>query len=187
MDAWPDSVVRRFAAVPPNPRENDLYGPWNKLLSHIFPPSSEFTVAPQSYLIPTSNGATSLALKYEVLHNDIPVLVVEIKPPGSLRLPSARKEADNLIRSRLRDLSVDCPLPKLHAVSAFGTKVAFYQQAKGYQMMPPGISPDANFVTDTAPLRWWDCDVLEDEGRRRFRALVTEIEEACKASGLESG
>jgi hypothetical protein len=33
---------------------------------------------------------------------------------------------------------------------------------------------------DTALLHWWSCDVLQDEGRRRFRSMVTEIEQACE-------
>ncbi|KAJ6486510.1 hypothetical protein C8R47DRAFT_1128647, partial [Mycena vitilis] len=133
---WPDSILRRFTAVPANPRENDLYGPWNKLLTYVFPPASDFTVAPQSYLLSTSRETADFAVEYEILYNNVPVLIVEIKPPGNLRLPSAREEVDNQIRRRLRDLSVDCLLPTLHAVSAFGTQLAFYRKAKDQQIIP---------------------------------------------------
>ncbi|KAJ7819776.1 hypothetical protein B0H14DRAFT_2835694 [Mycena olivaceomarginata] len=151
MADWPDSVLRRFRAVPPNPRENDFYGPWNKLLSY-------------SYLLSTSRETADFV----------------IKPPGNLRLPSAREEADTQIRRRIRDLSEDCLLPTLHAVSAFGTWLAFYSKAKDHQIVPGGIPPDPVLLTDTAPLDWWSCDVLEEEGRQRFRSLVTEIVQACE-------
>ncbi|KAJ7089326.1 hypothetical protein B0H15DRAFT_885465 [Mycena belliarum] len=180
MADWPDSVLRRFRAVPLNPRENDLYGPWNKLLSYLFPPSSDFTVAPQSYLLSTSHGTADFVVEYEILYNNVPVLIVEIKPPGNLRLPSAREDADTLIRRRIRDLSEGCLLPTLHAVSAFGTQLAFYSRAQGQQIAPGGIAPDPVRLTDTAPLHWWSCDVLEEEGRQRFRSLTTEIVQACE-------
>ncbi|KAK6971404.1 hypothetical protein R3P38DRAFT_3142963 [Favolaschia claudopus] len=127
METWPESVIRRFRAVPENPRENDLYGPWNKLLSCLFPPASDFTVAPQSYILTTSRQTADFVVEYEVHYKNIPVLIVEIKPPGNLRLPSAREEADLQIRRRIRDLSSDCLHPTLHAVSAFGTRLAFYE------------------------------------------------------------
>ncbi|KAJ7656644.1 hypothetical protein B0H17DRAFT_360270 [Mycena rosella] len=180
MADWPDSVLRRFHAVPPNPRENDFYGPWNKLLSYLFPPASDFTVVPQSYLLSTSRETADFVVEYEILYNNVPVLIVEIKPPGNLRLPTAREEADIQIRRRIRDLSEDCLLPTLHAVSAFGTQVAFYRMATGHQIIPERIPPDPTLLTDTAPLHWWSCDVLQDEGRRKFRSMVTEIEQACE-------
>ncbi|KAF7333997.1 hypothetical protein MVEN_02304300 [Mycena venus] len=63
-----------------------------------------------------------------------PVLIVEIKPPGNLRLPSAREEADIQIRR------------------AFGTRLAFYKMAKGHQIVPDRILPDPTLLTDTGPL-----------------------------------
>ncbi|KAJ7367489.1 hypothetical protein DFH08DRAFT_979815 [Mycena albidolilacea] len=154
MADWPDSILRRFRAVPPNPRENDFYGPWNKLLSYVFPPASDFTVAPQSYLLSTSRETADIVVEYEIFYNNVPVLIVKIKPPGNLRLPSAREEAGTQIRRRIRELSEDCLLPTLHAVSAFGTQLAFYSKAKDYQIVPGGIPPDPVLLTDTAPLDW---------------------------------
>jgi hypothetical protein len=71
-------------------------------------------------------------------------------------------------------------LPTLHAVSAFGTRLAFYSKAKDHQIVPGGIPPNPVLLTDTAPSDWWSCDVLEEKGRQRFRSLVTEIVQACE-------
>ncbi|KAJ7771337.1 hypothetical protein DFH07DRAFT_866376 [Mycena maculata] len=172
MADWPDSVLRRFRAVPLNPRENDFYGPWNKLLSCLFPPASDFMVAPQSYLLSTSGGTADFVVEYEILYNSVPVLI-----PAT---PSAREEVDVHIRRRIRDLSEDCVLPTLHAVSAFGTKLAFYSTAKGHQIVPDPIPQDPTLLADTAPLRWWICDVLQDEGRQRFSSMVNEIKQVCE-------
>ena len=45
---WPQHVLNRFATIPVNPRENDYYVPYNKLLNILFPADSPFTVGPQT-------------------------------------------------------------------------------------------------------------------------------------------
>ena len=35
------------------------------------------------------------------------------------------------------------------------------------------------FATDAAPPQRWDCDVLEEEGAARLKALVHEIQQEC--------
>ncbi|KAF8189416.1 hypothetical protein K438DRAFT_1763640 [Mycena galopus ATCC 62051] len=39
--------------------------------------------------------AAVFIIEYEILYKDIPVLIVKIKPPGTLGLPSAREGADS--------------------------------------------------------------------------------------------
>jgi hypothetical protein len=36
-------------------------------------------------------------------------------------------------------------------------------------------------VTGMAPRERWDCDVLEEEGEKRFKSVVEEIKQACAA------
>jgi hypothetical protein len=69
-------------------------------------------------------------------------------------------------------------LPVLHGVSAMGTRLCFYKLIDN-KIDPPAIRADLNRVTDTAPEERWDCDILELEGERRFRAVVEETKEAC--------
>jgi hypothetical protein len=140
MDAvWPQSILTRFATIPTNPRENDYYAPYNKLLNFLFPPDSPFTVGPQMHPIAESRES-------------IDFLVLEIKTGPKLGLISAREEADLQIRRRLRDLVGICPLSELHAVSAIGTKLCFYTAEAGRAITPPRIVTDDQLVTDTAPL-----------------------------------
>jgi hypothetical protein len=51
---------------------------------------------------------------------------LEIKPPGSL-YGSKREEADEQVRRRFRDPAPVLTIPTLHGVSAFGTRLAFYE------------------------------------------------------------
>jgi hypothetical protein len=42
----------------------------------------------------------------------------------------------------------------------------------------PGYS---HYLKGTAPEERWDCDILEEEGERRFKSMVEEIKQACAA------
>ncbi|KAG8218144.1 hypothetical protein J3R82DRAFT_3681 [Butyriboletus roseoflavus] len=59
-----------------------------------------------------------------------------------------------------------------------GTKLCFYEfeSATGC-MTPQHVFDDPEFRP--IPQEWWDCDVLEDDGEQRLRALATHITEAC--------
>ena len=45
---------------------------------------------------------------------------------------------------------------------------------------PPFVAPlHQQLLTDTAPLEYWDCDIIEEGGEERFRSVVDEIRQAC--------
>ncbi|KAI9511913.1 hypothetical protein F5148DRAFT_1167416 [Russula earlei] len=173
---WPRSILTRFSTIPANPREGDYNAPYNKLLHVLFPPDGPFAVGPQKHLIAESRD---FLVEYQVFWGDVPVFILEIKTGPELGLVSAREEADLQIRRRLRDLIGICPLSKLHAISAIGTKLCFYTAEAGRAITPPRIVADDQLATDTAPLGRWDCDVLEAEGAARLKAVVHEIHQAC--------
>ena len=178
---WPLSILTRFVTIPANPRENDYYAPYNKLLNVLFPPDSPFTVGSQTYPIAESRESIDILVEYwQVFWGDAPVFILEIRTGPKLGLVSAREEADLQIRRRLRDLIGICPLSKLHAISAIGTKLCFYTAEAGRAIItPPRIVADDQLSIDTAPLGRWDCDVLEAGGAARLKALVHEIHQAC--------
>jgi hypothetical protein len=66
------------------------------------------------------------------------------------------------------------PLPVLHAVSAFGTRLCFYKMCRDQPIEPRFIPvrPELRFDTSTTPQERWDCDILEDEGEMRFKSVV---------------
>ncbi|KAK7035845.1 hypothetical protein R3P38DRAFT_2909333 [Favolaschia claudopus] len=72
------------------------------------------------------------------------------------------------------------PLPILHGVSAFGTKLSFYSITKEGLISPeyiPAASP--LYVTDTAPVGRWNHDILAAEGEAAFRSIVQAIITEC--------
>jgi hypothetical protein len=100
---WPEQVLRCFQQILVNPTEDELWGPYNKLLNVLFPPDSEYTVIPQ-FLSTPRESSTDFVVIYEVWFNEIPVFLLEIKAPIQLRYNSTRTEADTQIRTRIGDL-----------------------------------------------------------------------------------
>ncbi|KAH9173784.1 hypothetical protein EDB89DRAFT_1849780, partial [Lactarius sanguifluus] len=99
-----------FSTVPANARENDFYGPYNKLLYILFPPDSDYTVTPRSHPVLTSHDSVDIVIDFEVLLEDKLVFFLEIKEPRKLAFESACEGADNQMSKRMRDLAPACPL-----------------------------------------------------------------------------
>ena len=72
-----------------------------------------------------------------------------------------------------------CPLPVLHGVSAFGTKLCFYSITKAGLVSPEYIATSPQYVTDTAPVDRWNYDILTDEGETELRRIVQVITTEC--------
>ena len=72
-----------------------------------------------------------------------------------------------------------CPLPVLHGVCAFGTRLCFYSITKAGLVSPQYIHASQQFVTDTAPVDRWNYDILEDEGETELRRIVQLITTEC--------
>ena len=47
------------------------------------------------------------------------------------------------------------------------------------RITPRRMPSDPEMETDPAPEERWDCDILEDEGERRFREMVDTINREC--------
>lgn len=172
---WSQKIIDRFNAIPQNPRKNDYYAPYNKLLNFVFPVDSDFTVAPQSYPIPQSRDSIDFVIEYMVLLNNTPVFILEIKEPGKIELLSARQEADIQIRKRLRDLRFKCTLDKLHGVNAFGQQLCFYNINNGNIIEPNIIKQDYELLIDTAPKERWNIDILTHVGYKFLMSIFNYI------------
>jgi hypothetical protein len=100
-----------FETVPMMAHDTDCYGPYNKLLYHLFPTDTNFLVSPGTY--PRRNPP-DYSVEFTVFYNDMPVQFFQVKSLDSLRWPSAREQQDIENRRRLRDLRPLCPLLKLY-------------------------------------------------------------------------
>ena len=134
------------------------------------------------YLKAASRDSTDFIVCFEIRLENRPVLIVELKDPAAIQHISTRAEADDQIRRRIVDIAEDCPLDRMHAVSALGTKLCFYSldvKTRGARIEPPRIERDPETVNDYAPAERWNSDVLEASGEDKLLAVIDEVKASC--------
>jgi len=101
---WPDSILRRFATIPSdNPTEGEYHGPYNKLFHIVFGVDSDFAILPQ-YLLNHTLDTDDPTMTFRVDLVVKPLLILHLKSPGDIALPSRRQAADDQIRSHMVDI-----------------------------------------------------------------------------------
>ncbi|KAF8508541.1 hypothetical protein JB92DRAFT_2652209, partial [Gautieria morchelliformis] len=155
---------------------------YNAILCESFP-STQFTITPQYITGETPEhtaGVIDFAITYviELAGLDSPVFFIEIKPPTHISTISDRKEAENQVRSRFVQLAHLVKIPRIYGVSAMGKQLSYYAYEKASNTVDPVALPDSTpFVIDTAPIERWGTNIMQDEGRDKFLAVVEEIKQ----------
>ena len=178
---WPDFVTTQFSLVNRfTTDDSEYYGPFNTLLTALFPPSEDFQVAPQFKRI---KGSMDITIVFIIMKRKVPVFFLEVKTHLALDHAPSRKEADNQMRDMfLYFSSGSFPLPKLYGISALGTCFSVYEYHPDTRRLTPRrIIPDPDVVSDTAPQERWNHDVMTPEGEAKFKQIVGEIKEMAAA------
>ena len=151
-----------------------LYGPFTRLLYSLFSIDSPYEVMPQF-----KNEALQGFARIVVEVNRHPVFFVDIRPPDSLPYDSKRKEADEQMRLQFMDLRHNLAIPILHGISAFGTRLSFYEYDSATCVLQPEPeqAQHPSILVDVAPITRWDYDVLQQEGANRLRDVVNKVKE----------
>jgi hypothetical protein len=190
-DSWPHWIVNSFASSN-RPQfysdENVYYGPYNRLLYHLFGFQGPFEVSPQ-YRIPqyirgdAFDAVSPFIVQFVDSNNELrPVFFIDVKPPASFGLDTNRKQADDEMRNHFRDLRPKLVTPKLPGISAFGTRLAFYEyEATTNILTPHAIVPDPVILNDVAPAERWSYDILEPNGIAQLHEVVQDVKAMCQA------
>ncbi|KAI6039464.1 hypothetical protein EDC04DRAFT_1726536 [Pisolithus marmoratus] len=151
-------------------------GPFNALLSILFPSCDGYQVIPSFKQIP---GTTYFTFVYVITGREVPVLFMDARTYIEYNTPSIRKQADDQMRHRLLDfIEGTVPIPKLYGISAFGTRICVYEYTTEDRTLTPAcIIPHPLIVTDTAPKERWNLDILGQEGEARLKEVVAHIKE----------
>ncbi|KAH9168669.1 hypothetical protein EDB89DRAFT_1990501 [Lactarius sanguifluus] len=186
-DPWPQWLVNSFLSAN-QPQfatdESAYYGPYTRLLYHLFGIEGPFEISPQYHIPQTPRESIDVIALFTVELNKYPVFFMQVKPPTALSLDSKRKRADDQMRDHFRDLRHSLVTPRLPGVSAFGTRMALYEYVVANNRITPGaITPDPNILNDVAPIERWNCDLLEDDGINRIRQVVQDVKAMCQALG----
>lgn len=100
--------------------ESEYYGPFNTLLTTVFPAADSYQIAPQFKSI---TGSMYFSVIY-IMKRNVPVFFIEVKTYSAYERASFRKEADDQMRDRfLGFASGNIATPKLFGISALGSIV----------------------------------------------------------------
>lgn len=99
---WTSSIKRQFQLVSPKHYEAGFHGPYNKLLSTLFPADSDFIICPRYETGP--NESPYPRFMFDVLYDDKLVFILEHKASQDIKSGSTRNEADLKLRQRMEDL-----------------------------------------------------------------------------------
>jgi len=86
------------------------------------------------------------------------------------------------MRDRFRDLRHSLITPRLPGISAFGTRIAFYEYVTAtHSLTPSAIAPSPTFFGDMVPADRWNYDLLEANGAARMREVAQDVMAMCQA------
>ena len=172
---WPEWMTESFQIANKPESTNDssaYYGPYNRLLHHLYGVDGPFEVMPQYHVPATPQHAIDIVATFTVRFGKHPVLFIEVKPPATFDLKSKREEADHQMRKRFNRLHTELITPRLPGISAFGTRLAFYEYTDATGVTPRAITPNQKYETDVAPVEQWNYDILEAAGIDKMRETV---------------
>ncbi|KAF8147892.1 hypothetical protein B0H34DRAFT_680070 [Crassisporium funariophilum] len=179
---WIDTILEQFETVDRfTTDESEYYGPYNTLLTDLFPHTEHYQVTPQ-YKGPITPGSIDFTTIYIVRKRKCPVFFIEINPFPHIDEISTRSKADQQMRDRYESfIGRNLFVPKLYGISAMGTRFSVYEYDKDTNALsPPSIPRHPTFVTDVAPASRWNYELLEDEGEQKMRELVSEVKRMCQ-------
>ncbi|KAG0138269.1 hypothetical protein HOY82DRAFT_512278 [Tuber indicum] len=160
--------------------ESQFYGPYNALLTFLFPLNEMYMVVPP-YKCPAQLGSVDLVTMFIVRHNQHPVFFLKVKSSGSLNDISSRKEADLQMREQFQHLFEDVKIETLYGVSAMGSKICIYKLDRASGRLSPTVIPTGGeFVTDTTPIDRWNVDILTPGGEEQLRQVAQHIKEMLR-------
>ncbi|PUU73483.1 hypothetical protein B9Z19DRAFT_1004379 [Tuber borchii] len=176
---WPPKIIKSFEIAESTgvKDESRFYGPYNTLLTYLFPFEEDFQVAPQ-YKRPRQSRSVDFTTIFIVSHGEHPVFFVEIKASSHIEQISTRADADKQMRERINSMFDSVKIDTLYGISALGTRLCVYKtQRESGDIEPQGIADNLLRVTDTAPLERWNLNLLDGEGEKRVREIVAHIKE----------
>lgn len=181
MAPWSTDLMESFQTIKPELESDFTPAAYNKLLNTLFPVNTPYAVFPQVHRH-DELSAPSSRTTFTVYYKNTPVFLLDLNPYTNLPRISAREVADNHIRMHVRDLLPYCPLPTLYALSAFGTRLAFYTVTSESAILPARAtaSDNADKYNEGASADWWDCDLMEDDGAIRLKEVVNKIRNQCE-------
>ena len=187
---WPQWLIDSFVSA--NQRkfqltgdQNEYYGPYTRLLYYLFGVDSPFEINPRYHIPRTPCDMVDVVALFTVEFNKHPVFFIQVKPPAYYsRIVHMRKQADEQLRDHFSDLRHNLVTPRLPGISAFGTRMAFYEYVTATNTLTPHaiFQPTYDPISiEKATADRWSYDVLEANGTAQMRKVVEDVKAMCQA------
>ena len=133
-----------------------------------FPASEYYQAAPHFKRIP---GSIDFTVIYQTKNSHLARLSLSLHTIQTFR---AKKWTTRYARGFLNFTDASIPIPKLHGISALGTRFCVYECSTPLRrsLTPLRIDPPPDFVTDTAPKERWN---LRTAGRSQIETTLKEM------------
>ncbi|THU94490.1 hypothetical protein K435DRAFT_156921 [Dendrothele bispora CBS 962.96] len=179
---WHSSIEKQFRLVDRNTTdESEYYGPYNTLLTYLFPFDEDYQISPQ-YKGPVFPGSIDFTTLFIVKVEKHPVFFIEIKPYPHLKNIGTRAAADIQMRESIEHLIGNLQIPTLYGLSCMGTRFAVYEYTAETRILEPEAIPrDRRLINDVAPETRWEYEMLETSGETRMKEIVQAVKAMCQA------
>ena len=158
--------------------QNAYYVPYATLLDNLFGLGGPFDTV--WHFDKSPYNADDVHTTLTVTFNTHPVLFIQVNAPSSLCPDFKRKQAHERMRDHFIDLRPNLATPRLLGVSAFGTRMAFYEYtAATNTLIPPAIAAHPKRPTSVASADGWSYDLLETDGVARMRQVFHDVRAMC--------
>ncbi|KAF9090090.1 hypothetical protein BGX29_011680 [Mortierella sp. GBA35] len=99
-EPWPIAITNYLLEVDPAALEQEYYGPFNTMLTHVFPFAEHYAVAPQSH--PNRREAVDYLIEFMLLVNNRVVGGVKIRRESDIDDDNARRAAHQQVLDRFQ-------------------------------------------------------------------------------------
>ncbi|KAF9121163.1 hypothetical protein BGW39_010788 [Mortierella sp. 14UC] len=125
-EPWPIAITDYLLRVDPVALEQEYYGPFNTILTHVFPFAEHYAVAPQSR--PIYREAVDYLIRFMLMVNKkVVVGGVEIRRESDIDDDKRRKDAHKQVVDRFRTMHDSIVVPVIVIVSAIGRRCRVYR------------------------------------------------------------
>jgi hypothetical protein len=183
---WAPTILQQFEVADRDSTNISQYcGPYNTLLTDLFPHTEGFQVAPafKAPMTPESIDFTTRFIIRRYGAIELPVFFFDVKPALHIDDISTRAKADEQICEQFESIvSQNLVIPTLYGISAIGTRFSVYSYNKATGiLLPPSGPRDSMQLVDVAPVNQWNFDLLEKTGEEKFKEIVAEVKATCEA------
>ncbi|KAF9168244.1 hypothetical protein DFQ26_000073 [Actinomortierella ambigua] len=174
LEPWPLEMTNYLLSVEYEALELEYYGPFNVILTHVFPFAEHYVVAPQAHPNRRDTVDYNQRVKYLILGpNHKAVGGVVINRASDID-DAGRRDAHRQALDSFRTLHDSVRVPVMVLISAIGRHCRVYRYTRASRVAVPAMG-------DSISREQWSIDLSTPQGRQQLNAAFNEIKANTQA------